>query len=341
MDPYRTVVDAYREFSREAADSPTFADWAARVADDAEVADWIATLPGIKQQPNLVFAAARWHGVPAPGPYAALREALLGDDGSIRRTVLSRATQTNEVGRLSTLLPALVAGLPDPDAPLALVEVGASAGLCLYPDRWAHEWTLVDEGGRTVRLEPSPDGPPAAGTLRCRVTGTPPLPERLPRVTWRAGVDLNPLDVTDPDATAWLEQLVWPEQDDRRERLRRAVETARTEPPRLSRGNLLDALPQLVEAASAHGHVVVVNSVVIAYLSPEDRLRYDDLVRGLVTAGSCSWVSNEAPGVLPSVTGTAAPAAGPAAEPLPFVLGLDGRALARTHGHGTAMQWTG
>ncbi len=67
---------------------------------------WIDTLPGIKKQPNLVFAAARWHGVPAPGPYAGLRDALLADDGAIRATILARSTQTNEVGRLATLLPA-------------------------------------------------------------------------------------------------------------------------------------------------------------------------------------------------------------------------------------------
>ena len=53
-----------------------------------------------------MFAAARWHGVPAPGPYDGLREALLGDDGTIRATILGRSTQTNEVGRLATLTPA-------------------------------------------------------------------------------------------------------------------------------------------------------------------------------------------------------------------------------------------
>ena len=67
---------------------------------------WIESLPGLKRQPNLVFAAARWHGVPAPGPYDGLRDALLADDGVIRATIMARATQTNEVGRLATLLPA-------------------------------------------------------------------------------------------------------------------------------------------------------------------------------------------------------------------------------------------
>ena len=118
MEPYADVVAAYRDFAGyAAADSPTFAAWAAAVADDPDVVAWIGTLPGIKQQPNLVFAAARWHGVAAPGPYGALREALLADGvggadhadgagGPIRATILGRATQTNEVGRLATLVPA-------------------------------------------------------------------------------------------------------------------------------------------------------------------------------------------------------------------------------------------
>ena len=68
---------------------------------------WLASLPDAKQQPNLVFASARWHGVAAPAPYDDLRAALLSDDGTIRATILARATQTNEAGRMATLLPAL------------------------------------------------------------------------------------------------------------------------------------------------------------------------------------------------------------------------------------------
>lgn len=324
MEPYDEVGASYTRFAVEAAESPTFAAWATGVAGDAEVQAWIATLPEGKQQPNLVFAAARHHGVPAPGPWAALREALLGDDGSIRATVLERSTQTNEVGRLATLVPAF-ASL---DGPLALLEVGASAGLCLYPDQWGYAWSTAS-GEVTLGDEPR---------LPCEVRGTAPLPAALPEVAWRGGIDLNPLDVTDRDATDWLETLVWPEQDERRTRLRQAVEVARREPPALVRGDLLTTLPGLVEEASAHGTVVVFHSAVIAYLPPPLRLQYDALVRGLVADGRCRWVSNEAPRVLPSVTAT-----GPAAttdEP-GFVLGIDGRMVARTHGHGRWLEWVG
>ena len=69
-------------------------------------------------------------------------------------------------------------------------------------------------------------------------------------MAWRGGVDLNPLDVTDDDAMAWLANLVWPEHDERRERLRTAIEVARTDPPPLHPGDLLDELPALVDEAA-------------------------------------------------------------------------------------------
>jgi hypothetical protein len=315
----------YVDFAADAGDdSPCFVEWATGVAGDPEVLAWLDRLPVWKRQPNLVFAAARWHGLAAPGPYDGLRGALLGDDGRIEATIRARATQTNEVGRLATLVPAfgLVAG------PLALVEVGASAGLCLYPDRYYYEWTTPVGVVRTT----GDDRP----VLMSRVEGPAPLPEVPPAVAYRGGVDLSPLDVTDEDDMAWLTALVWPEHDARRAQLERAVEVARTAPPLLRRGDLLTELPALVDEASAYGTVVVFHSAVIAYLTDADRARFHDLMTGLVADGRCHWVSNEGPRVLPLVAGT-----GPRmpADVRGFVLGLDGRALAWTHGHGRWLRW--
>ena len=325
MEIFQPVAASYAAFAGEAVDSPCFRDWASAVAEDPEIAALIGTLPEIKQQANLVFAAARWHGVPAPGPYAGLRAALLADWDTIRATVMSRSTQTNEVGRLATLTP-VFAGL---DQPLALIEVGASAGLCLYPDRWGYAWTHED--GRTTTLA----GPGGRPPLPCAVTGDPPLPTALPQVAWRAGIDLNPLDVTDPDAMAWLQVLVWPEQAERRERLAAAIEVARTEPPYLRRGDLLTELPALLDEVPAGTWPVVFHSAVIAYLQGPDRERFHDLMTGLVADGRCTWVSNEGPRVLPTVAATGPqPPAGPW-----FTLGVDGRAVGHAHGHGRGLHW--
>ncbi len=325
MEPYDETRRQYDGFADDAAgESPCFEEWSRGVAGDPEVLAWLERLPVAKRQPNLVFAAARWHGVPAPGPYAGLRAALLQDDGTIEATVRVRRTQTNEVGRLATLVPAL-AQLSGGE-PLALVEVGASAGLCLYPDRYAYRWTTAD-GERRAGTGPE---------LAAEVEGSAPLPDTPPLVAHRTGVDLNPLDVRDDDQMSWLETLVWPEDDARRSQLRRAIEVARTDPPRLVRGDLLDELPGLVDEASAHGRVVVLHSAVIAYLPSAGRERFHDLVSGLVTEGRCHWVSNEGPRVLPRVTAT-----GPdmPADVRRFVLGVDGRAVAWTHGHGRWLRW--
>lgn len=325
VDVYTDTVQQYREFAVHAAGgySPCFADWSLQVADDPEVLDWLDQLPRPKRQPNLVYAAARWHGVPAPGPYAALREALLADDGTIRRTIESRATQTNEAGRLATLVPAFVAAAGP--GPLALLEVGASAGLCLYPDRYTFSWE-------------TPDGVRRAGAgpeLVTRVEGPAPLPDQAPAVAWRGGIDLNPLDVTDADQMGWLTTLVWPEHDERRAQLVRAIEVARSDPPALVQGNLLEELPALVETAAGHGPVVVFHSAVIAYLTEPDRRRFHELMTDLVGAGRCHWVSNEAANVLPDVSASVTVPD----DHVGFVLGIDGRAVALTHGHGSSMRW--
>jgi len=316
---YDDVIEEYRDFATYAAgDSPCFEEWALGVAEDAAVLAWLDTLPPIKRQPNLVLAAARWHGAPAPGSYDGLRRVLLEREAEVRATVMSRATQTNEVGRLATLAPVL--GLLD--GPLALIEVGASAGLCLFPDRYDYVWPPL--GG--LRGSGGP-------VLTAEATGALPVPAKHPEVAWRGGVDLNPLDVSDEDAMAWLENLVWPEQDERRHRLREAIEVARREPPALRRGDLLDHLPDLLDEAAPHGTPVVFHSAVIAYLEEADRDRFHDLMIGLVAEGRCRWISNEGRRVLPAVTGGREVPSGR------FVTALDGVPVAWSHGHGHAIDW--
>lgn len=326
MDLTADTAEQYRAFALDARGySPCFDDWASRVAEDSAVLGWLDRLPLPKRQPNIVFAAARWHGVAAPGPYDGLRTALLGDDGAIERTILARSTQTNEVRRLATLLPAF-ASVAD-GRPIALIEAGASAGLNLFPDRYSYEWTTAAGGVRRSGVGP---------VLAAEVEGPAPLPDAVPQVAWRAGIDLHPIDVTDAGQVEWLATLVWPEHEERRALLARAVEVARAEPPRLVAGDLLERLPDLVEEAAAHGPVVVFHSAVIAYLTPADRDLFQDLMTDLVGRGRCHWVSNEGPRVLPEVTAT-----GPAMpdDVRGFVLGIDGRAVAWAHGHGTWLRW--
>jgi hypothetical protein len=124
------LATAYRRFAHEEARgrSALYESLARLTADDPDLLQLLAGLPQSKRQPNLLFAAVRLTGgVQLDWP--RIRDAMLTRWTEIRDVMLTHSTQTNEPGRCAVLLPVL-AQLPQP---LALIEVGASAGLCLLP----------------------------------------------------------------------------------------------------------------------------------------------------------------------------------------------------------------
>lgn len=250
-----TLRRYYRHFAEvEAADtSPLYAEWAAGVADDDEIVDLLLSLPRPKRQANLLFAAARHLGA-GESDFARLRAWLLTHWEAVRSLMLDRSTQTNEAGRCAVLLPVL----SQVSGPIALIEVGASAGLCLYPDRYSYEYRST-EG--VVRLDP--DDGQSTVVLECELSGAQP-PTRLPEVVWRAGIDLNPLDVTDPEERAWLRSLIWPEHEVRRARLDAAAAIAAADPPRLVAGDLTRAVDSLIAEVPAGAQIVLFHSAVLA-----------------------------------------------------------------------------
>ncbi|TIW02580.1 MAG: DUF2332 family protein, partial [Mesorhizobium sp.] len=109
--------------------SPLYEALAPAVDGDRETLGFLSTLPDTKRQPNLLLAAVR-HLFGTPKGWTEFRQVLLAHPDAVRSLMLERSTQTNEPGRCASLLPVL-ARLPQP---LALLEVGTSAGLCLMPD---------------------------------------------------------------------------------------------------------------------------------------------------------------------------------------------------------------
>ncbi|MGY1808451.1 DUF2332 family protein [Blastococcus sp. SYSU D00669] len=309
------IVRGFRHFAEVDApvSSPRYAELAAAVARDPAVLDFLAGLPdGKGRQPPLLFAALRFLFGDVRDP-AELHRLVVGHADRLRRTVLSRSTQTNEPARCAALLPVLAA-LP---GPLSLVEVGSSAGLCLYPDRYSYEYD-----GRPVGLR-------SPVHLRCTTSGEGPVPERVPEVVARIGIDLDPLDPADPDDLAWLRTLVWPGPPaaERLARLDAAAAIAAAEPAQVLRGDLVDRLPDALELVAPGSTVVVFHTAVLLYPPRERRAAFVDLVRSLPVR----WLAQEARGVLPELE------VGP--DDGRFVLALDGRPLARTAPHGGRLDW--
>ena len=310
----------YRAFGQLEArgQSAVYEQWALGVAEDSALIALIDELPLQKRQPNLLFACARLLGAPE-GEYPAFRDWLVLRWQAVASEVLVRSTQTNEARRCASLLPALSL-IP---GPLALLEVGASAGLCLLPDRYSYSYN----GGTHV----DPPTGPSAVLLECTSTGRMPRPTSVPRVVWRAGLDLHPLDVRDADDRLWLETLVWPEQQERRQRLRAAIRIAAEDPPMLTRGDASE-LAALAGQAPDDATLVVITSAVLVYLPFADRMRFVDSLRAL----NVRWISLEGLRGLPAVRAALPDDGGSDGR---FVLALDEVPLAFTGPHGQSLEW--
>lgn len=301
--------------------SPLYERVAKAIADDRRVLGFLARMPEPKWQPNLLFAAVRYL-YPTPDDASGFVKLVRAHADEIAAVMAVRSTQTNEPARCATLLPVL-ARLPQP---LALLEVGASAGLCLLPDRYAFDYGQ----GRIEPSAPTSSQPPV---FRCRAgTGTP-VPRRNVEVAWRAGLDLHPIDLTDDAEVRWLEALVWPGEEYRIPRLRAACEVARSDPPRVIAGDLRTDFVALADQAPPKATLVVFHSAVLAYVrDAADRAAFAHSVaeRGAV------WIANEGPQNIPGVTDDVMRER-PRGDDL--LLCVNGHPTAWTDGHGTWIDW--
>ncbi|THJ68428.1 DUF2332 domain-containing protein [Arthrobacter echini] len=328
------TAERYRRFAEIEARgySPLYEAWCLRIGADPAVLDLLDTLPSPRRQPNLFLGAARFVGAPL-GDYEDFRSFVLEHWNSVEQVMLHRTTQTNEAGRCAVLLPSLAMISAHEGRPLALIEAGASAGACLYPDRYAYAYSPGPE------LQPP--GGSAIPAISCSVSGDVPFPASLPTVSWRAGVDLNPLDAGDDDDARWLEALVWPEHHFRAERLRAALGVVRADPPTLVRGDLNEQLLPLIDQAPRDAVVVVFHSAVLAYLDAAGRNRFRDTMLELTADRTppVHWLSHEGHGTLTGVDDALAKE--PEEADGRFVLRHNGHAIARTGPHGQSIDWLG
>ena len=184
----------------------------------------------------------------------ALAAAVAPDRARFFRALGERAVQTNETSRAVTWLwPAHLLAAAGELRPLALVDLGASAGLNLIADELPEIWS--DASGRPIGMMPRP------------------------KVEMRLGLDIAPLDVLDTDQATWLRACVWPSDGARLSRLEQGISrfrtsAARDDGPRLEVCALPDA-PARLEALPGDRLVLCMQSIVRDYMSAPDRGRFE------------------------------------------------------------------
>jgi hypothetical protein len=195
------------------------------------VSDPLSTFyPSLSEFPN-----------PAQDVYPYFRSFCLQHDDKIRTLISSRVIQSNDVQRCACLMPAfLLVAKETKGRPLFLVEIGSCAGLNLLWDRYRYSYDTFRIGDLTS---------PVHISSRLHGNSRLELPEAFPLLDSRVGLDLNPIDVHDPEAILWLRALVWPEQQSRATLLQQAVRIARSHTPKILAGDALTTLGEVLVSA--------------------------------------------------------------------------------------------
>ncbi len=174
-------------------------------------------------------------------------------------TTLESPPQTNEVRRSAILMAGLLAVRARTALPMALIEIGASAGLNLVPDRHAIRLGGVSAGDGTSGIALAPDwtGPrPPVGAIA---------------VTSRCGCDINPLDPADPQDALSLAAYTWPDQRDRMQRLEQAIRAAQADRIHVERADAGVWLPAQLSRPSAGRCRVVFHTIAVQYMPAETK----------------------------------------------------------------------
>jgi hypothetical protein len=319
------VQERYSRFARDEAPgrSALYEEWAAGIAVDGETAAILARIPATRRQPPLVFAITRLLGAPLAG-FPAWSSWLIAHADAVVAESARRGLQTNEPLRCAALLPALSLI----DGPIALLEIGASAGLCLFPDRYSYRYT----GERDAALDPV-DGPSRV-ILESELRGSAAaeMPLRMPDIVWRAGIDLAPLDARDDADRRFLTTLVWPGEAGRAQRIDAALDVVAADPPDIVQGDATDpaVLHALSERAPREATLVITTPGVLPHIPRAGR----DRLLGALASSRAAWITIDPPALHeawhPAIDATAWNG---------FVLARDGRPLAAVDPLGAFVEW--
>ena len=184
---------------------------------------------------------------------------------------LDSAPQTNEIGRSAILLGGLLSLARRVKYPVALYEIGASAGLNMYFDRWYYD---LGQGGIWGAAQ-------SKARLTSEWTGASPAIQTPLGIVSRAASDLAPLDAGKQADRERLMSYIWPDQTARLERTMAALDIAARQGLAVERADALDWVSRRLQSSSAAPGTVTVlwHSVFLQYLDSAGRRSLIDAIR--------------------------------------------------------------
>ena len=117
-----------------------------------------------------------------------------------------------------------------------------------------------------------------------------PLPAEPPRVVRRIGVDIEPLDLDEPQVRAWLTACV-PQEIGAVTRFERATRVARSQPAQLVRGDALSVLPEILAEIPDDVLVCLTDSYVHVFFEQAELRRFREFVDAVGAQRDIDWIS--------------------------------------------------
>lgn len=213
---------------------------------------------------------------------------VIRDHEAALLTWLEGPPQTNEAGRSSNFIAAMLwlagQGLPPR---FELLEIGSSAGINLMLDRYHYDLGGVQVGPDQAVMRFAPEW-----------RGAPPPSARI-EIALAKGCDVAPVDLTDSDQAARLRAYIWPEHQQRFERLEAAIAAARQSPPNLVAADAADFVEAELARPQAPGVTrVLMHSIVWQYVPEASQQRVTAAMEAAATGATpdrpLAWIALEA-----------------------------------------------
>ncbi|ALC90031.1 hypothetical protein AM500_09750 [Bacillus sp. FJAT-18017] len=184
-----------------------------------------------------------------------------------------KMVQTNEVRRCGYLFPTFNYIYTKTNKPLALIEIGTSAGFQLLWDHYSYSYNKgTIYGSRESEL-----------VIQTEVIGKgkPLFPYSLPPVQARYGIDLHINDMRNEEDSLWMKALIWPEHQTRRELFEKAEQCMQQNQGKITfiEGNGVDLLPAIAGGIPDEITIVVFHTHVANQMPYETKIKLLETIK--------------------------------------------------------------
>jgi len=275
----------FRTFAKDECEnsSPLYEHLANKIADDDEILKVAAFIPQGQPVPNLLLAGVQYFLSSSKDDlvnfypsltttpnainevYPVFKAFVLSHSEELKILFQEKLVQTNEIRRCSYLYPMMTEIYERHQKPLALIEIGASAGLQLGMDQYNYCYNQqlhVNNCNNDFVLPSENRGEPLPASIT-----------NAPVVCKRVGIDLNPIDIHNEEELRWLQALIWPEHEERRLLLNQALPILKGLDLQLVKGDAIKLIKDISRDINQDAMLVVYHTHVANQIPMELRLK--------------------------------------------------------------------